>query len=163
MRTRTHGGFARAVLGTACGLALAAGASGLDAPELRPPPSVSDAPSAAPRTATGPGLIAVIARGADTLGSEPGSDALLADPDLAAALSTSFEGLYEEVLPGGAVMVRLQGRFRNVLFATTQESGGPRRSHQRTYPTAFELDPGGEPRVCRPIPEVSSEASHATP
>lgn len=163
MRTGTHGGFARTVLGAACGLALATAAGGLDAPELRPPPSVSDAHSEAPRTASGPGLMAVIAGGADSLGREPSSDALLADPDLAAALSTSSEGLYEEALPGGGVMVRLQGRFRNVLFATTRESGGTRRSHQRTYPTAFELDPGGEPRVCRPIPEGSSEASHATP
>ncbi len=163
MRTGTHGGFARTVLGAACGLALATAAGALDAPELRPPPGVGDAHSATPRTASGPGLIALTDGGASGLGGEPGSDALLADPDLAAALSTSFEGLYEEALPGGGVMVRLQGRFRNVLFATTQTDGSLRRSHQRIYAAPFEIDRAGEPQVCRPLPNGKAEVSDATP
>jgi hypothetical protein len=93
----------------------------------------------------------------------PAVDLLLEDAELAAALSTSSEGLYEEAMPGGGVMVRLQGRFSNALFAATLENGGVQRSHRRPYPGLSGIDPGAEPRICRPLPRAAEEANHVAP
>lgn len=50
-------------------------------------------------------------------------------PETLEAMSTSHRGLYEEVLPNGAVKVNLQGRFRNLLMATVDDDGNLRIGH----------------------------------
>jgi hypothetical protein len=87
----------------------------------------------------------------------------LADPNLAAALSTSSEGLYEETLPDGSVMVRLQGRFQNVAFATLSRDGSVQVSHRSPAASLLALDPPVEPQICRPIEMLTEEEDHATP
>ena len=154
MRIAILGTFARTVLAVACGLALAASASGLDTPEPRTPSSVGAAATASPRTAPGPGLVAVVDASQE---SQLTGDALLAEPDLAAAFSTSAEGLFEEVLPDGSVMVRLQGRFQNVLVATVTPEGRVTTSHRPLPGTAFVLEPHREPAACRPFHPVQEE------
>ena len=49
------------------------------------------------------------------------------------AFSTSHEGLYEEIspIPGGGVMVHLQGRFQSVLSAVENSDGSITITHQR--------------------------------
>ena len=156
MRTDTFCGLTRMTLVAACGLALAAGAAGLDGPESAPTPGAEAA--AASRTASGPGLLAVIDGG-----GESSLDALLADPDLAAALSTSSVGLYEEYLPDGSVMVDLQGRFRSVAFATISPDGSLQTSHQPLPSMAVPIALTAEPGVCRQGTGVAQETSHAQP
>lgn len=55
------------------------------------------------------------------------------------AMSTSHDGLYVEEGPGGEMKVNLQGRFRNSVFATVNESGEVSVSHDRG--TAGEKQP----------------------
>lgn len=161
MRTETIPGLVRQVLRAACGLALAGVAAGAaaDAPQSpspTQPASLGIAAAEAPRSAKGAGLIAVLPGGAE----QPDPTALLADPDLAAAFSTSAEGLFEETLPDGSVMVRLQGRFQSVLVATVTPGGRVTTSHRPLPATAFVLAPRREPAACRPAPS-GKEAAHA--
>lgn len=137
MRTESLHVCARMILGAACGLALAASAAGLDAPEL-PLPSPGDPVALAPRGERSAGLIAVVG-GA---GESPQAEV----PDF----SSSAEGLFEEALPDGSVRVRLQGRFQSVLVATLSADGGLQRSHRPLPGTALPLAPTREPRACQP-------------
>jgi hypothetical protein len=148
--------LARMGFGIACGLApvvLAAGASGLGAPlssSAQPATRVSPSPPPgppAPPTRPASGLIAVLP--GDGIAEEAARAGIFADPGLAAALSTSDEGLVEEALPEGGVRVRLEGRFRNVLFATVSP-GGIERSHRQPMAVLFAPGPESGPQVCRP-------------
>ncbi len=51
------------------------------------------------------------------------TNVLRVDAAFAAGLSTSDDGLVEEVLPDGTVKVNLQGRFQSASFATVQPDG----------------------------------------
>lgn len=174
MRTETIPGWTRKILGAACGLALAgvvaATAAAVDeavdpahhpanapqAPATTQTASLSAAAAETPRSGKGAGLIAVLPGGAE----QPETATLLADPDLAAAFSTSAEGLFEETLPDGSVRVRLQGRFQSALVATVTPGGRVTTSHRPLPGTAFVLDPRREPAACRPAPS-GEEAAHA--
>jgi hypothetical protein len=59
----------------------------------------------------------------------PGSISLPLTADLRAALSTSSAGLYQTPLPGGGVIVDLQGRFQSPLIATIAKNGVIRMQH----------------------------------
>jgi hypothetical protein len=168
MRTETIHGWTRKVLGAACGLALAgvAAAAAVDAanqPATAPPApsttqtaSLGAAPAETPRSGKAAGLIAVLPGGAEP----PESATLLADPELAAAFSTSAEGLFEETLPDGSVRVRLEGRFQSVLVATVTPSGRVTASHRPLPGPAFFVEPHREPAACRPAPS-GKEVGHA--
>lgn len=57
--------------------------------------------------------------------ASPGTVPLVVDAELRNALSTSSEGLVEvpSPVPGGGMMVDLQGRFQNTFVAAVGESG----------------------------------------
>jgi hypothetical protein len=57
-------------------------------------------------------------------------------PSLLNALSTSHQGLVEapSPVPGGGVMVDLQGRFRSMLFATIGPDGRVKIMHLDEIP-----------------------------
>lgn len=162
MRTDKFSGLAQRIMGAACALALTASAPifGATNSVTSSAPGEAVALSAAPVTsatiANRPGLLARLD------GASPAEGAL-ADPDLAAALSSSSEGLYEEVLPDGSIMVDLQGRFRSVAFATLTESGRVQVSHRP--PAGSTPGPGRllEPQVCWPLAFPAPEENHATP
>lgn len=187
MRTETIPGWTRKVLGAACGLALAGVAAGAasavaadtadtavdaavdpahhpahhpanapQAPATTPTASLGAAAGETPRSGKGAGLIALLPGGAEP----PETATLLADPDLAAAFSTSAEGLFEETLPDGSVRVRLEGRFQSVLVATVTPGGRVTTSHHPLPGTAFVLEPRREPAACRPA-QAGKEAAHA--
>ena len=166
MRTETIHGWTRRILGAACGLALAgvvaATAAAVDpaigpqAPSTTQTAGLSAAAAETPRSGKGAGLIAVLPGGAE----QPDTATLLADPDLAAAFSTSAEGLFEEELPDGSVMVRLQGRFQSVLVATVTPGGRVTTSHRPPPGPAYFVESHREPAACRPAPP-EKEAAHA--
>jgi hypothetical protein len=107
----------------------AGGASAIE-PDESPTQS---SPTTLSPVATG-GLVAVIDPATGTVTEDPELiERLLADPAIQNALSTSSEGLVEEVLPlGGGVRVDLQGRFQSVVVALREPSGRVRIEHRST-------------------------------
>jgi hypothetical protein len=69
-------------------------------------------------------------------GPAPGSVPLQMTPDLQNALSTSHQGLVEvpSTVPGGGVMVDLQGRFLSPLVGTIDSSGKLKIQHLHRPP-----------------------------
>src|SRR6266849_5933634 len=61
----------------------------------------------------------------------PGTVPLTLTPQLRNALSTSHQGLVEEVspIPGGGIKLDLQGRFQNPLMVTIDGEGKVRMQH----------------------------------
>ncbi len=65
------------------------------------------------------------------------------------ALDTSDVGLVEEELQDGSVMIDLQGRFHSTEFATVDNNGKVKISHEQPNlqkPSNQELDDGGSPK-----------------
>ncbi len=64
----------------------------------------------------------------------PGTVPLTLTPELRNALSTSHQGLVEEVspIPGGGIKLDLQGRFQNPLMVTIDGEGRVRMQHAET-------------------------------
>jgi len=103
------------------GLALAAHAG-----EPLPAPAAGAAPAA-------PGMTIHIDPKTGAIVDEPapGTVPLPLTPQLRNALSTSHQGLVEEVspVPGGGVKLDLQGRFHNPLAVTIDGEGKVRMQH----------------------------------
>jgi hypothetical protein len=74
--------------------------------------------------------------GAILEGPAPGSVPMQMSPDLMNALSTSHAGLLEvpSHVPGGGVIVDLQGRFQNPLIGTIDSSGKLKVQHLHRAP-----------------------------
>ena len=70
----------------------------------------------------------------------PGTVPLTLTPQLRSALSTSHQGLVEEVspVPGGGVKLDLQGRFQNPLMVTIDGEGQVRMQHLHPTPEPAE-------------------------
>lgn len=68
----------------------------------------------------------------------PGTVPLQVTPQLQDALSTSDAGLVPvpSPVPGGGMMVDLQGRFQSPLIATIDANGTMRMQHLHTLPTS---------------------------
>ena len=66
----------------------------------------------------------------------PGTVPLTLTPQLSNALSTSHQGLVEEVspIPGGGIKLDLQGRFQNPLMVTIDDEGKVRMQHAHPTP-----------------------------
>jgi hypothetical protein len=77
--------------------------------------------------------------GAILPGPAPGSISLPLTSEFREALSTSAAGLEQAPLPGGGVVVDLQGRFQSPLIATIDANGVITTQHLE------ELPPGADP------------------
>jgi hypothetical protein len=106
-----------------------------------PVPMSLDSPSAStPAGATG--MKIYIDPQTGQLMTEPaGTVPLQLSPDEENALSTSHQGLVETVnpVPGGGVIVDLQGRFRNPIFATVDGNGKVTIQHLDRRPGLGEM------------------------
>jgi hypothetical protein len=103
-----------------------------------PPPTSLGSPSARiPAGATG--MKIYIDPQTGQLTTEPaGAVPLQLSPAEANALSTSHQGLVESLspVPGGGVIVDLQGRFQNPIFATVDANGKVTIQHLERRPGA---------------------------
>ncbi|MEO8276837.1 MAG: hypothetical protein ABI639_11510 [Thermoanaerobaculia bacterium] len=100
----------------------------------------------------------------DAYATDAFAAALREDPELAAALSTSSDGLVEEQLPDGGVVVRLEGRFQSVMFATLDGKGELNVAHR--LPSRFAAPPSSlfanlNPQVCLPLDLTGTEVARA--
>jgi len=70
----------------------------------------------------------------------PGSVPLAVTPRIQKAYSTSHQGLVEvpSATPGAGVKVDLDGRFRSLLFATTDDNGKARILHLHEMPDSVD-------------------------
>lgn len=79
------------------------------------------------------GMVVYVDPRTGKLSSEPapGSTPLVLPPETQSALSTSGEGLTQtpSPVPGGGIMIDLQGRFQSPLIATVDETGKLRVGH----------------------------------
>lgn len=95
-----------------------------------------------PASAAAPGMTIHIdpQTGAILEGPAPGSVPFQMTPDLQNALSTSHQGLVEgpSSVPGGGVIVDLQGRFLSPLVGTIDSSGKLKIQH--LHPPATSAD-----------------------
>ena len=102
------------------------------APQAAVPAATPAEPQAAPSSPAG-GYIAYIDPETGRLIPKPppdDADVIALTASTAAGFSRSHEGLYEEVLPSGAIKLNLQGRFKSSSFATLGEDGKVHVSHR---------------------------------
>jgi hypothetical protein len=93
---------------------------------------------AAPAAGAAPGMMIHVdpQTGAIVKEPAPGTVPLPLTPQLRNALSTSHQGLVEEVspVPGGGIKIDLQGRFQSTLMATIDGDGKVRMQHLHPAP-----------------------------
>ena len=93
-----------------------------------------------PASAAAPGMIIHIdpQTGAILEGPAPGSVPLQLTPELQNSLSTSNQGLVEvpSSVPGGGVIIDLQGRFQSPLVGTIDSSGKLKIQHLHQPPAS---------------------------
>jgi hypothetical protein len=106
-----------------------------------PPPKSLDSPSARiPAGATGMKIYIDPQTGQLTTEEPAGAVPLQLSPAEANALSTSHQGLVESLspAPGGGVILDLQGRFQNPIFATVDANGKVTIRHLERKPGSGE-------------------------
>jgi hypothetical protein len=96
----------------------------------------TEKPATAPNGAAGMMVYIDPQTGAILKEPAPGSVPLQLTPQLQAAFSTSHQGLVEvpNSVPGGGVILDLQGRFQSPVFATIDANGKVKIQHLREMP-----------------------------
>jgi hypothetical protein len=94
-----------------------------------PPVAAADLQSEVPDTTAGMVVYIDPVTGAILREPAPGSTALPLSQEVSEALSTSSAGLVQVQLPGGGVMIDLQGRFQSPMIATIDANGAVSTQH----------------------------------
>lgn len=104
-------------------------------------PPATDKPTAVPESTSGMMIFIDPETGAFLKEPAPGHEPLQLTPELQNALSTSDSGLVEvqSSVPGGGVMLDLQGRFQNPLIITIDANGKLKTQHLNEM-----TEPGGK-------------------